>query len=173
MTFFKTVLLFCSLIISLSGYSQDKRKFKVHTIAFYNVENLFDTINDPNKFDERSPIMELKFNRQEVYNKKVKNMARVISQIGADVSKNTPAIIGICEVENRNVVEDLANDPALIAKDYGIVHFESPDERSIDVALMYQKALFIPKDFSIGPLKVTSIWRVILEKSEPIIFIRA
>jgi hypothetical protein len=88
--------------------------------------------------------MELKYNRQEVYNKKVKNMAYVISQIGADVSKNTPAVIGICEVENRSVIEDLANDPALLSKDYGIVHFESPDERSIDVALMYQKALFVP-----------------------------
>ena len=75
---------FVAALFSISAEAQNKRKFKVHTIAFYNVENLFDTINDPNKFDERSPIMELKFNRQEVYNKKVKNMARVISQIGAD-----------------------------------------------------------------------------------------
>ena len=101
MTFFKTLLLFCSLIISLSGYSQDKRKFKVHTIAFYNVENLFDTINDTQKFDEASPIMEMSFNREEVYEKKVKNMARVISEIGSDVSKNSPAIIGIAEVETE------------------------------------------------------------------------
>ena len=144
MTFFKTLLLFCSLIISLSGYSQDKRKFKVHTIAFYNVENLFDTINDTQKFDEASPIMEMSFNREEVYEKKVKNMARVISEIGSDVSKNSPAIIGIAEVENRKVIEDLANDEALYSKDYGIVHFESPDARGIDVALMYQKALFSP-----------------------------
>ena len=145
---------FITALFSISVEAQNKRKFKVHTIAFYNVENLFDTINDPNKFDERSPIMELKFNRQDVYNKKVKNMARVISQIGADVSKNPPAIIGICEVENRNVVEDLANDPTLIAKDYGIVHFESPDERSIDVALMYQKALFVPISTSAHELKL-------------------
>ena len=128
---------FIAFMFNTSVEAQNKRKFKVHTIAFYNVENLFDTINDPNKFDERSPIMELKYNRQEVYNKKVKNMAHVISQIGADVSKNTPAIIGICEVENRNVVEDLANDPALLSKDYGIVHFESPDERSIDVVMFH------------------------------------
>ena len=154
MTFFKTVLLFCSLIISLSGYSQDKRKFKVHTIAFYNVENLFDTINDTQKFDEASPIMEMSFNREEVYEKKVKNMARVISEIGSDVSKNSPAIIGIAEVENRKVIEDLANDEALYSKDYGIVHFESPDARGIDVALMYQKALFSPIDVSSHELKL-------------------
>ena len=145
---------FATVSFSVSTEAQNKRKFKVHTIAFYNVENLFDTINDPNKFDERSPIMELKFNRKEVYDKKVKNMARVISQIGAEVSKNSPAVIGICEVENRNVVEDLANDPALLSKDYGIVHFESPDERSIDVALMYQKALFVPISTSAHELKL-------------------
>ena len=148
-----------TVFFSVSTESQNKRKFKVHTIAFYNVENLFDTINDPNKFDERSPIMELKYNRQEVYNKKVKNMAYVISQIGADVSKNTPAVIGICEVENRSVVEDLANDPALLSKDYGIVHFESPDERSIDVALMYQKALFVPISTSAHELKLFDVKR--------------
>ena len=95
------------IILCISVEAQEKRKFKVHTIAFYNVENLFDTINDPNKFDEASPIMEMNFNRQEVYKKKVKNMARVISEIGADVSNNAPAIIGLAEVENRQVIEEL------------------------------------------------------------------
>ena len=97
--------------------AQNKRKFKVHTIAFYNVENLFDTINDPNKFDERSPMMELKTARSEVYTKKVSNMANVISKIGAKTSKNTPAIIGLSEVENRTVIEDLANDPSWFVND--------------------------------------------------------
>ena len=141
-------------MLVLTNYAQEKRKFKVHTIAFYNVENLFDTINDPNKFDEASPIMEMKFNREEVYKKKVKNMARVISEIGADVSNNSPAIIGLAEVENREVVEDLANDEALYGKDYGIIHFDSPDARGIDVALMYQKALFSPIDTSSHELKI-------------------
>lgn len=135
--------------------AQNKRKFKVHTVAFYNVENLFDTINDPNKYDEASPMMELKTARSEVYKQKVKNMASVIAQIGAKTSKNTPAIIGLSEVENRTVVEDLANDPALLQKDYGIVHFESPDERGIDVALMYQKALFSPVSTSAHELKLS------------------
>ena len=135
--------------------AQNKRKFKVHTIAFYNVENLFDTKNDPNKFDERSPMMELKTARSEVYTKKVSNMANVISKIGAKTSKNTPAIIGLSEVENRTVIEDFANDPALLEKDYGIVHFESPDERGIDVALMYQKALFTPISTSSHELKLS------------------
>lgn len=147
-----TVALLFLAFINLDA--QEKRKFKVHTVAFYNVENLFDTINNPNKFDEASPIMELNFNRGEIYKKKVQNMARVISEIGADVSKNTPVIIGLSEVENREVVEDLANDPALVAKNYGIVHFESPDARGIDVALMYQKDFFTPTNTSNHELKI-------------------
>lgn len=81
-------------------------------------------------------------------------MARVISDIGADVSNNAPVIIGLAEVENRQVIEDLANDPALVGKDYGIVHFESPDARGIDVALMYQKEFFTPIDTSSHELKI-------------------
>ena len=120
--------------------AQEKKKFKIHTIAFYNLENLFDTINDTTKFDERSPMMELKTNRAEAYKKKVHNMARVIADIGSEVTHNTPAIIGVSEVENREVIEDLVNDPMLLPKDYGIVHFHSPDVRGIDVGLLYQKA---------------------------------
>lgn len=133
----------CGLVFGVMN-AQDQKTYKVHTIAFYNVENLFDTINDPNKYDEASPMMELKFNRTEIYKKKVKNMASVIAQIGAGFSKNAPAIIGLSEVENRTVVEDLANDSALIKNDYGIVHYDSPDERGIDVALMYRKQFFTP-----------------------------
>jgi len=154
MRLIKTFLAAFCFMLFLTNYAQEKRKFKVHTIAFYNVENLFDTINDPKKFDEASPIMEMKFNREDVYKKKVKNMARVISEIGADVSNNSPAIIGLAEVENREVVEDLANDDALYGKDYGIIHFDSPDARGIDVALMYQKAIFSPVDTSSHELKI-------------------
>ncbi|WP_179344470.1 endonuclease/exonuclease/phosphatase family protein [Winogradskyella ursingii] len=126
--------------------AQEKKRFKIHTVAFYNLENLFDTINDPTKYDEASPIMEMNANRGEVYKKKVKNMARVVANIGSDMAKNAPAIIGVCEIENRQVLEDLVNDPLLLGKDYGIIHYEGPDRRSIDVALLYQKALFQPID---------------------------
>ena len=132
------------LIAFISTEAQEKKKFKVHTVGFYNLENLFDTINDTTKFDERSPIMEMKTNQAEVYKKKVKNMARVISEIGKDVTNNSPVILGVCEVENREVLEDVVNDSSLIHLDYGIVHYNSPDERSIDVALLYQKKYFTP-----------------------------
>lgn len=141
-------------IILFNVNAQEKKKFKIHTIAFYNLENLFDTINDTTKFDERSPIMEIKGNRAEIYKKKVHNMARVLADIGSDVTNNTPAIIGVSEIENREVLEDVVNDPLLLHKDYGIVHFHSPDVRGIDVALLYQKALFTPIYTSSHELKI-------------------
>lgn len=145
-------MLFLSSIMTL--HAQEKKLYKIHTIAFYNLENLFDTINDPNKFDESSPIMELKTNRAEIYKKKVKNMARVIADIGLEVTNNSPAILGICEVENREVIEDLINDSLLRDKNYGIVHYHSPDIRGIDVALLYQKNLFKPISTSSHELKI-------------------
>ena len=129
-------------LISLNTVAQEKRNFKIHTIAFYNVENLFDTINDINKNDEASPIMEMKFNRSEIYKKKVKNMASVIADIGSDLVNKSPSIVGLSEVENRNVIEDLLNNKHLLNKNYDIVHYDSPDERGIDVGLIYNKDVF-------------------------------
>ena len=148
MNLIKTLLLLIVFTSFFNVNAQYKKRFKIHTVAFYNLENLFDTINDPLKYDEASPIMELKANRSEIYKKKIKNMARVISNIGTDMVNNSPALIGVCEIENRKVLEDLVNDPLLLSKDYGIVHFEGPDRRSIDVALLYQKALFQPVESS-------------------------
>ena len=129
-------------IISINSVAQEKRNFKIHTIAFYNVENLFDTINDVNKNDEASPIMEIKFNRSEIYKKKVENMAKVIADIGFDLINKSPSIVGLSEVENRNVIEDLLNNKHLFNKNYDIVHYDSPDERGIDVGLIYNKNVF-------------------------------
>ncbi|WP_345004481.1 endonuclease/exonuclease/phosphatase family protein [Snuella lapsa] len=151
----EALLIFCLILgLNFSGHAQDVKLYRIHTIAFYNLENLFDTINDPKKLDEISPIMELKYNRRTIYQKKVQNMARVIANIGYEVSGNTPAIIGICEVENRTVIEDIVNDSLLISKDYGILHYNSPDARGIDVALLYQKQLFSPISTSKHELKI-------------------
>ncbi len=147
------IVLICLFSI-MGSTAQDKKKFRVQTIAFYNLENLFDTENDPDKFDEASPIMEMKLNREEVYAKKVENMARVIADIGSEVSKNSPVVIGVSEVENVKVLEDLVNHPLLLEKDYGIVHYDSPDARGIDVALLYQKSIFKPTTTSSHELKI-------------------
>jgi len=124
--------------------AQQTNKYRAHTIAFYNVENLFDTINDPITYDDdRTPEGKDHWT-EKIYQDKVSNMARVIADIGKDVTKDSPAIIGLAEIENRKTVEALANNPQLISKDYGIVHYDSPDRRGIDVALMYQKKIFTP-----------------------------
>jgi exonuclease III len=149
---FWTCSFFLCVILNINA--QTEKKYKIHTIAFYNLENLFDTINDVTKFDEASPMMELKTNRSQVYKKKVRNMARVIADIGLEVTNNSPAIIGVSEVENREVLEDVINDSLLIEKDYGIVHYHSPDARGIDVALLYQKKLFTPLSTSSHELKI-------------------
>lgn len=150
----KQLLVVVFLFVFFGVSAQEKKKFKIHTIAFYNLENLFDTSDDVTKFDEASPIMEMKTDREEVYKKKVRNMARVIAEIGADEAHNMPAILGVSEVENRIVLTDLINDSLLVGKDFGIVHFDSPDARGIDVGLLYQKALFQPTSTSKHELKI-------------------
>lgn len=148
---FQLIFLMICFVFKLSA---QEKKYKIHTIAFYNLENLFDTINDPKKYDEVSPIMELKVNKSEIFKKKISNIAKVIADIGADTANNSPAILGVSEVENRAVLEALVNHPLLLKKDYGIVHFDSPDIRGIDVALLYQKQIFTPNSTSNHELKI-------------------
>ncbi|HIB36448.1 endonuclease/exonuclease/phosphatase family protein [Mesonia sp.] len=139
-----SILITC-LFISFFSSAQNEKTYRVNTVAFYNLENLFDPENDPKKYDEASPIMEMAESlREEVYAKKLTNMAKVIAKIGADVTGHPPAVLGVCEVENRRVLEDLLNESTLVNEDYGIVHFDSPDKRGIDVALLYKKSIFRP-----------------------------
>ena len=123
-------------------FSQDQRKFKIQTIAFYNVENLFDTINDVNKNDEASPMMEINYDRGNIYKKKIVNMSKVIADIGKDFTNTSPAIVGLSEVENKQVIVDLLKDNSLAEINYEIIHYESPDKRGIDVAMIYNEDVF-------------------------------
>lgn len=121
---------------------EEKKEFYVSVIGFYNLENLFDTLDSEDTRDsEFTPGGEKKWN-SEKYNEKLQNMAKVISELGTEVTPDGPAILGICEIENRSVVEDLVKTPAIKDKDYRIVHHDSPDERGIDVGLIYQPKYF-------------------------------
>ncbi|MGY0407869.1 MAG: endonuclease/exonuclease/phosphatase family protein [Polaribacter sp.] len=133
-----------SLSFSILISQNKEKKYAIRTIAFYNLENLFDTINDVTKNDEASPIMQLKTNRSKVYWDKIDKLGSVISQIGLDKANTSPAIIGVSEVENLSVLEDLVKSKHLASKHYGIIHYDSPDKRGIDVALLYQKKYFKP-----------------------------
>ena len=143
------------LIIALTTFftvdaqkKQDK-KYKIRTLAFYNLENLFDTINDVSKNDEASPMMEYKGNRTKVYKDKLDKLSFVIGQLGKEKSNTSPAILGVSEVENRQVLEDLVKTDGLRNKRYEIIHFDSPDNRGIDVALMYQPRYFKPVHYEV------------------------
>ncbi|WP_310993004.1 endonuclease/exonuclease/phosphatase family protein [Aequorivita marina] len=135
-------------------YGQNGQSYKIVTVAFYNVENLFDYEDDPLTFDDdRTPEGKDRWTKT-IYEAKVKNTAKVIADIGFDVTGSPPGLIGVCEVENRRVLEDLVNEPVLVKQDYGIVHFDSPDRRGIDVALLYQKKLFTPTNYQAHELLI-------------------
>lgn len=139
----RKILLFSVLLMNILFVNAQK-KYKIRTVAFYNLENLFDTINDTSKNDEASPIMELNTNRSKVYWDKIDKLAEVISQLGEEKAKTGPAILGVSEIENKQVLEDLVNSERLKKMRYGIIHFDSPDKRGIDVALLYQQRYFKP-----------------------------
>lgn len=149
----KYAYLLIFVLFYAASHSQD-RQFQIHTIAFYNVENLFDTIRDPNIYDEEWTPKGAQSWSSEKYSEKINNLSRVISQIGTEENKNAPTLLGVAEIENRTVLEDLTNSKLLKKYDYGIVHFESPDKRGIDVGLLYQKKHFSPTNTSSHPLYI-------------------
>lgn len=144
---------FCLLLLfSVSVLFCQSKRYKIHTIAFYNFENLYDTIDDEFTNDDEWTPNGAQHWTTEKYQQKLKNLARVISEIGTPENSNSPVLIGGAEIENRNVLEDLIKEPNLLQLDLGIIHFDSPDKRGIDVALLYQKKYFRPTSYSNIPL---------------------
>ena len=142
------------VLFAISAANAQAKKYNIHTVAFYNLENLFDTINQSNNDEEWLPNGAQNWTSSK-YKQKLHNLARVLSEIGTGENpNNAPTLIGGCEIENRGVLEDLVKEPLLINKDYGIVHFDSPDKRGIDVALLYQKKHFKPTSFKNIPLLI-------------------
>jgi hypothetical protein len=114
---------------------------KPHKVVFYNVENLFDTINDPEVIDEEFLPDGAKRWNSAKYNKKLSNIERVLFDI-ATIDKDYPVVIGLAEVENRGVLEDIIATPKMRPGNYRISHFDSPDRRGVDVAMLYRPDLF-------------------------------
>ncbi|MFD2247636.1 endonuclease/exonuclease/phosphatase family protein [Pontibacter ruber] len=117
------------------------RKEKTYTVAFYNVDNLFDPANDPKTADDDfTPQGEMKWDKKR-YDNKLKHIKAVIESMG---EKGGPAILGLAEVESRQVVQDIVNTASLRNKTYGIIHYDSPDRQGLDVALLYRPKIFKP-----------------------------
>ncbi|MBM3404054.1 MAG: endonuclease/exonuclease/phosphatase family protein [Bacteroidetes bacterium] len=140
----KKTSLFIFLLLSwLSMTAQDQeKKAIVGCIAFYNLENIFDTIDDPLTDDEEFLPTGANQWTSERYRKKLDNMSEVIVQVGGEMVKGGPSIIGLSEVENRGVLEDLIRTTAMKPAGYQIVHADSPDRRGVDVALLYKPSVF-------------------------------
>jgi len=138
--FFAYVLLSC-----FSANAQEKKKYQVGVIGFYNLENLFDTINQPNVNDEDFTPDGANRYTAKVYLDKLGKLADVISQIGTDASPDGISLMGNAEIENASVLTDLLNEPQLKKRNYKFVHYDSPDLRGIDVAVIYNPKYFVPK----------------------------
>lgn len=115
----------------------------VSPVAFYNIENLFDTIDQDNVNDlEFTPAGSMKWGTMK-YTAKLERMSYAISQLALEHSPVGAVIVGVSELENRGVLEDLVKQPAIKDRSYEIVHYDGPDRRGVDVALLYNPAYFI------------------------------
>lgn len=114
---------------------------KPYKVVFYNLENFFDTINDPEvNDDEFTPEGPKKWNSVK-YAKKLGNTEKVLFDI-AGIDKDYPIVIGVSEVENRSVLEDIIATPKMAPGNYRISHYDSPEARGVDVAFMYRPDVF-------------------------------
>ncbi len=126
------------LIFSIPGIAQEDSSEYPVRIMFYNVENLFDTNDDPHRNDnEFLPEGVRRWNKSRYYRK----ISSVYKTVMAAGGWSPPAVAAFCEVENRSVLEDLVYGTYLSRYKYGIIHEDSPDERGIDVCLIYRKDL--------------------------------
>ena len=150
----KRSFIVAALLILMSLSASAQKTQQNYVIGFYNLENLFDIYDDPVKNDnEFLPEGKNKWT-QAKYEKKLHNMAKVIRAM-ADNNKRWHTILGISEIENRLVIEDLVSQPEIADANYEIVHYDSPDRRGVDVALLYKPDQFtyldsesIPFDFN-------------------------
>ncbi len=152
--YFYLLSLISSILLASCGSSSNIDKsntisgnYKVASVAFYNLENLFDTIQHDEYDNEYIPSGPMKWDGLK-YQSKQKNMSYAISQLGLETTPRGASIVGVAEVENRKVLEDLVKMPSLANRTYEIVHYDSPDRRGIDVALLYN-----PRDFVVSSSK--------------------
>ncbi len=134
----KKMLILCVAMLSFAMvYAQDKP----YMVAFYNLENLFDIYDDPETHDEEFLPDGVKQWNDTKYQKKLSNMERVLFDMAA-INKEYPIVIGVSEIENRSVLEDLVSQPKLKGANYRICHYDSPDARGVDVAFLYRADVF-------------------------------
>jgi len=142
----RILLLFGWALLSVPiSLSAQKQAYKVAVVGFYNLENLFDTINDPLVDDEEfSPDGPRRYDGT-IYRDKLTKLATVLSQMGTEINPDGPGLLGVAEVENAGVLEDLTKHPLIEKRGYKVIHYNSKDARGIDVGLLYNPKYFSPE----------------------------
>jgi hypothetical protein len=138
------------VLISLQVMGQ--KEFTVACIAFYNLENLFDTLDSPDTDDYEFTPAGPNLYTSAVYWDKQKHLSTVLSELGTAFTPDGPALLGVSEIENITVLEDLVRQPPLSRLNYKIIHQDSRDSRGVDVALLYQEKYFMPESIHFHPL---------------------
>jgi hypothetical protein len=118
------------------------QKKKLVAVGFYNLENYYDTLNDPNTNDDEFTPNGANAYSGEVFKKKIENLSTVIEKMAMEKTDEGVAILGVAEIENEAVLKVLCAHPRLAKRNMKVVHFDSPDERGIDVGLLYNPSLF-------------------------------
>ena len=128
-----------------------QKKYGLYPVAFYNLENIFDTQHDEGKNDyEFLPTGSYHWDENK-YTNKLQNMSRALADIGTDKVPAGAAVIGVSEVENAHVLDDLTAQPALKNRGIRYIHIEGPDKRGVDCALLYNPRMFTPKKWFLQP----------------------
>lgn len=135
-------LSFCFACLSIYGFGQNKNKFNIGLVGFYNLENLYDTIDQDDVDDEEFTPNGTRRYTSHVYIDKLSKLNRVLSEMGTDHSPDGIAVLGVAEIENRSVLRDLVNQHGLKPRNYQIVHYDSKDLRGVDVGLLYNPKYF-------------------------------
>lgn len=143
MNYLRLIVVFSILSVYSNTISAQDKNYSVVCIGFYNLENLFDTINNVElrNSEEFTPKGRNQWTSDR-YHEKLGNMALVISEIATDVTPDGPALLGVSEIENIGVLQDLVKEKAIAKRGYEIVHYDSPDYRGVDVGLLYQPKYF-------------------------------
>lgn len=140
----KTILFFTIIIVSISTACAQKVNYKPSLIGFYNLENYYDTVNNPLIDDEEFlPNSERHYNTR-IFLDKVERLSSVISQLGTDINPDGLALLGVAEIENDTVLNILVNHKGLKSRNLKVIHYDSPDRRGIDVGLLYNPKYYTP-----------------------------
>lgn len=157
------IIVITTLIVAVTAQARVNPKARTapapetYGIAFYNLENLFDTINTNGNYDrEFTPAGPRKWDTLK-YRSKLSRLATALAAMTTARTPDGPAVIGVAEAENRAVLEDLVQSPEIADRNLEIIHHDSPDARGIDVALLYKPELFTPVDITTHTLRIDSI----------------